>query len=50
MSVEFTTLQLPDNKVTYRVAQWATGKVGSRSLQAVIQHPGLELVGLYVHS
>src|SRR5947209_5960217 len=35
---------------TYRVVQWATGNVGSRSLRATIEHPGLELVGLYVHS
>ncbi|WP_372747703.1 dihydrodipicolinate reductase [Litorivivens sp.] len=35
---------------TLRVVQWATGKVGSRAMRAVIQHPHLELVGLYVHS
>jgi len=34
----------------YRVVQWATGNIGSRSLRAVIEHPDLELVGLYVHS
>ncbi len=34
----------------YRVAQWATGNVGLRSLRAVIEHPDLELVGLYVYS
>ena len=33
-----------------RVVQWATGNVGSRSLRTVIEHPVLELVGLYVHS
>ncbi len=33
-----------------RVVQWATGNIGLRSLQAVIQHPDLELVGLYVYS
>lgn len=33
-----------------RIAQWATGKVGSRSMRAIIEHPTLELVGLYVHS
>ena len=31
-----------------RVVQWATGNIGSRSLRAVIEHPRLELVGLYV--
>jgi len=34
----------------YRVVQWATGNVGTKSLRAVIEHPALELVGLYVHS
>ena len=34
----------------WRVAQWATGKVGSGALRAVIRHPQLELVGLHVHS
>jgi 2,4-diaminopentanoate dehydrogenase len=32
------------------VVQWATGNIGSRSLRAVIDHPDLTLVGLYVHS
>src|SRR5262245_22983163 len=35
---------------THRVVQWATGNIGSRSLRAVIEHPDLELVGVYVHS
>ena len=34
----------------YRVVQWATGNIGLRSLRAVIEHPNLELVGLYVYS
>ncbi len=34
----------------YRVVQWATGNIGLRSLQAVIEHPDLDLVGLYVYS
>ncbi len=33
-----------------RVVQWATGNIGLRSLQAVIEHPQLELVGLFVYS
>lgn len=36
--------------MTLRVVQWATGNIGSRSLQAVIEHPDLELVGVYVHT
>ena len=35
---------------TYRVVQWATGNIGSRSLRGVIDHPALALVGLHVHS
>jgi hypothetical protein len=33
-----------------RVVQWATGTIGSRSLRAVIGHPGMELAGVYVHT
>jgi 4-hydroxy-tetrahydrodipicolinate reductase len=33
-----------------RVVQWATGNIGMRSLRCVIEHPDLELVGLYVYS
>ncbi len=33
----------------YRVAQWATGNIGTRSLRAVIEHPQMTLVGLHVH-
>lgn len=31
-----------------RVVQWATGNIGSRSLRHVIEHPGMELAGVYV--
>jgi len=34
----------------YRVVQWATGNVGSRALRRAIEHPDLDLVGVYVHS
>ncbi len=34
----------------YRVVQWATGHTGRRSLQNVLEHPRLELVGLYVYA
>jgi len=34
----------------WRVAQWATGKVGAGALRGVIDHPAMELVGLHVHS
>ena len=32
-----------------RVVQWATGNIGRKSLRGVIEHPGLELVGVWVH-
>jgi len=50
MSAQSGTLNLPENQGRYRVVQWATGKVGRKSLRAIIEHPSLELVGLYVHS
>jgi len=31
-----------------RVIQWATGNIGTRALQAVIEHPRLELAGVWV--
>ena len=34
----------------YKVIQWATGSIGKTCLRSVIDHPDLELVGLYVHS
>lgn len=34
----------------YRVIQWATGNVGSRALRTTIEHPDLDLVGLWVSS
>jgi len=37
-------------KRRYRVVQWATGNVGSRALRRAIEHPDLEVVGVWVHS
>ncbi|MCX5356271.1 dihydrodipicolinate reductase [Streptomyces mirabilis] len=34
----------------YRVAQWATGNIGTRALRCVIEHPRYDLVGVYAHS
>jgi len=36
--------------MSYRVIQWSTGHVGALALHGIIQHPDLELVGLWVHS
>lgn len=33
----------------YRVVQWATGNVGSRALRRAIEHPQLDVVGVWVH-
>ncbi|MCX5044207.1 dihydrodipicolinate reductase [Aldersonia sp. NBC_00410] len=47
---------LSDNKTDvgssrpYRVVQWATGNIGARALRGVIEHPDLELAGIYVYS
>jgi 4-hydroxy-tetrahydrodipicolinate reductase len=35
---------------SYRVVQWAAGRMGKKAIRAVVEHPALELVGLYVHS
>src|SRR5437016_11273081 len=35
---------------TYRVVQWAAGRMGKKAIRAVVDHPDLELVGLHVHS
>ena len=34
----------------FRVVQWSTGHVGEHALRAILDNPGLELVGLWVHS
>lgn len=34
----------------YKVIQWSTGNVGKLALRGILQHPQLELVGLWVHS
>ncbi|RLQ20298.1 hypothetical protein DWB85_18295 [Seongchinamella sediminis] len=36
--------------MSYRVIQWATGAMGKTCLRAVIDHPDLELAGLYVYN
>lgn len=40
---------MPQGK-TWRVIQWATGNVGSRALRMVIEHPRMDLAGLWVSS
>ncbi len=34
----------------HRVVQWATGNIGTRAMRAVIEHPSMDLVGVWVHS
>src|SRR5512143_3663222 len=36
--------------MSYRVIQWSTGNVGMFALRCIIDHPDLELAGLWVHS
>ena len=36
--------------MTYRVIQWTTGNVGRYSLRQILDHPELELAGVYVTS
>jgi 4-hydroxy-tetrahydrodipicolinate reductase len=36
--------------MSLRVIQWSTGNVGHYALRHIIDHPGLELAGLWVHS
>ena len=45
-----STTLVDGQQSTLKVVQWATGNIGTGSLRAVIQHPHLQLVGLYVHS
>ena len=33
----------------YKVVQWATGGMGRNCLRALIDHPAMELVGVYVY-
>lgn len=35
--------------MSYRVIQWATGAMGKTCLRAVIDHPAMQLVGLFVY-
>ena len=36
------------SKDKFRVVQWATGNIGTRAMKTAIEHPNLELVGVYV--
>lgn len=40
----------PHPPAKVRIVQWSTGTIGLYALRAVIEHPRLELVGVYVHS
>ena len=41
---------IDDPAATWRVVQWATGDIGLRSLQRTIEHPRVNLVGVYAFS
>ena len=36
--------------MTLRIVQWTTGNIGKRSVRAIVENPGLELVGCYAWS
>src|SRR6185369_3583242 len=42
--------QMSNGAKKYRVVQWATGTIGASALRAVISHPAMDLVGVYVYS
>src|SRR5688572_23837688 len=50
MSTRLDSLQLPNPNKTYRVVQWATGRIGTSSLRELIRSPQMQVVGVYVHS
>lgn len=41
---------LPAPGRTYRVVQWATGRIGAASLRGLVRSSQFEVVGVYVHS
>jgi 4-hydroxy-tetrahydrodipicolinate reductase len=42
-----SAVQISEKKI--RVIQWSTGNIGTHALRAILQHPEMELVGLWVH-
>src|SRR5262245_52033175 len=50
MSAQSDSTRLPDRIRTYKVVQWATGRIGESSLRELIRSPQFELLGVYVHS
>ncbi len=49
MSISSESLPLPPAEKVYRVVQWSAGRVGTSSMIAVMDHPAMELSGLWVH-
>ena len=45
-----TFVMRQNQRMTYRVVQWATGLLGKESIKGILAHPELELVGCWVHS
>ena len=43
-------LAMPPADATYRVVQWATGRIGAASLKGLVQSSQFDVVGAYVHS
>src|SRR5262245_38521336 len=50
MSTQEKPLFRPEPNKTYRVVQWATGRIGSSSLRELIRSAQFDLIGVYVNS
>ncbi|MFV8816984.1 hypothetical protein [Haliea sp. E17] len=50
MSSTTNSLARPQPGKRYRVVQWSAGRVGTSSARAIIDHPDMDLVGMWVHS
>lgn len=50
MTTPVRTLRMPNPDRVFRVVQWATGRIGTSSLCALLDGPEFEVVGVLVHS
>lgn len=49
-SLDTTSNHSDGGATSLRVAQWATGNIGTHTLRKIIEHPRMTLVGVLVHS
>jgi 4-hydroxy-tetrahydrodipicolinate reductase len=50
MTTKLDHINPPQPGKVYRVAQWATGRIGTVSMRALIESPQFDLVGVLIHS